>query len=190
MSCRHHPQITLFNGSRIPTECFGGQTVSHDFNLHTQTVETLAIPNPKSAYLLVFHRLPGGSLDGPRDSAGKPALRREMSTVEVSNAAPILQDNQQHMLVSRIFNQPHLAFMLELIKATLLQARESVLSSPETEMSININTTPSFIVKNSLVRRFIDQMCQVVYFVVQFLSKTRHEYLYTGVINHDNKSFG
>lgn len=177
------PQVSPFPSSRLPAECFGGQTVSHDYNVHTQSVNTCTIQNPKSAYMLVYHRLEQEQEQEKTLSPSMtvPALHREVSQVEACLAAPVLKDNQQHTLFRRIFSPPHLLYALQVTKAALHQTWQHLCSLEGQASAVSVAMTTS--TYQAVEQLFVDQLCQGVYFVLQFLSKSSssHEHLYTEV---------
>jgi hypothetical protein len=151
--------------------------------LHTQTVETCAIANPKSAYMLVYYRQQDQEEEEEEQQQGQdeeeqqeqqqeqsdgwmvPALRREVTDVEASLAAPILRDNQQHALLSREFRQPHLACSLGLTRAALTRAWPALQSLAAEEHG----GAEEYRAAESV---FAEQLCQGVHFVLQFVSKS------------------
>eukprot|EP01035_Chromulina_nebulosa_P018175 gene18175-23833_t len=46
-----------FSESSIESECFGGKHTSHEYNKATDSFYKNDIPNPKSAYMLIYHRI-------------------------------------------------------------------------------------------------------------------------------------
>jgi len=163
-------EISLFAASRIPAECFGGMTVSHDFDLHSHTVETSTIVNPKSAYMLIYDRV---QCQEPRQEliiremsveCPVPALQRTVSSVESSLAEPLLRDNQLHTLIRRVFSQNHLKCSLEFAKSSIVQAWSTVQALAKDNAATSAFQNAS--------RAFTDQLCQGVYFVLHFLSKS------------------
>ena len=155
--------------------------------MHTHTVETCTIANPKSAYMLVYHRQlreerekeememettsPSSAPSSAPSLGIVPALKREVSETEAALLAPILLDNQQHALITRIFSLHHLTFSLGLTKTTVRQTWASLLAlATATEAAdSDFESVADFQLAEII---FADQLCLAVYFVIQFLSKS------------------
>jgi hypothetical protein len=176
MSC---VQVSLFTATRIPAECFGGQTVSHDYDMHSHTVETSTIANPKSAYMLVYYRQCPDEITLLL-SKENPIHLSEVSTVEASLVEPILRDNQQHTLVRRLFCGHHLSHTLEFMKTALSQSFSILRANAERTTSTDETSVAAY---HDAESNFAKQLCQCIHFVLLYLSKSssNHAELFSAV---------
>ena len=151
--------------------------------MHTHKIETCAIANPKSAYMLVYSRLQKSQQEQcTQSSTFVSKLCREVSDVETRLVSSILGDNQQHTLTTRLFSRDHLAFTLRLTKMVLSQ-RWALLQSlaAAVEESKSDNYSECLGEENA----FACSICQGVYFILHFLAKASSDSygLYTEVGN-------
>lgn len=116
-------EVTPFSDLRIPAECFGGMTTSHDYIVSTQTWTSQKTPNPKSAYMLVYNRTSVGSC--------------EVRVDEIIDDIPplaVVEDNQTHILSHRVYSGPHMEYMHS-VASTLLNPTQFAPTSAYTGMS-------------------------------------------------------
>ena len=96
-------EVSLFSEARIPAECFGGLTTSHDYQVSSQTWTSNKSLNRKSAYMLVYHRIEPLMENTPRPMGG-----------ELVAPPSLVRDFQEHILCQRVFSRPHMDFMRSL----------------------------------------------------------------------------
>jgi hypothetical protein len=101
-------EVTPFSEMRIPAECYGGMTTSHDYMASTQTWTSQKTPNCKSAYMLVYNRTSVSSCE----------VDEGLVLDEVPPAA-VVADNQTHILSHRVYSGPHMEFMHSVAGALL-----------------------------------------------------------------------
>lgn len=70
--------------------------------------------NPKSAYMLVYHRHASETV---REAGPEAVSEREEALL-----GPLLEDNQRHTLLSRMFTHTHLRSSLDLVGGALRQS--------------------------------------------------------------------
>ncbi len=150
-------EVTLFSPALLEAETFGGKTLAHDLYSGGASVVTTEIVNPKSAYMLIYNRVPKTSAAGSQMSLQSlsdasplvvqnkpqgPVMEKFMSQIELENA--------KHRLSIRVLNEHHLIFENQLMEALHMHAaaRHSVVSS--------------------------EQLCAYVRFVTQYLAHTAH----------------
>eukprot|EP01032_Pedospumella_encystans_P008041 gene8041-9580_t len=150
-------EVTPFSPALLEAETFGGKTLAHDLYSGGASVVTTEIVNPKSAYMLIYNRVPrtsaaGGQLSlSPLADASPLVLQNKLQGPVMQKFTDQLElENAQHRLSIRVLNEHHLAFENQLMEAlyTHAAATHSALSS--------------------------EQLCAYVRFVTQYLAHTAH----------------
>jgi ubiquitin C-terminal hydrolase len=114
-------EVTPFSEALLESECFGGTTKMHDI-YGSGAVTTHEIPNPKSAYMLIYKRVSKKAslpitpalATASAEQAGAPT---QASMAEMLYCAQINFENSVHRLSLRVLNEPHLAFYTHLMEA-------------------------------------------------------------------------
>lgn len=152
-------EVTPFSPALLESETFGGKTFAHDLYSGGQNVVTTEIVNPKSAYMLIYNRVPKQGKENKSDTRMDLSRLADASPLEkVNKTGGVMQkyvsqldtENAQHRLSIRILNEHHLSFVNNLMDAlhTHAAAQQQVISS--------------------------EQLSAYVRFVTQFVAHTAH----------------
>jgi ubiquitin C-terminal hydrolase len=112
-------EITELNECNISKECFGGTTSTHEYNVSTNTVFTNDIPNPKSAYMLIYRRVvPEYNVETIIDkikNSNNYKINNYKNDILAETQDKISKDNKCHDFELKIYSSNHISFVQTLM---------------------------------------------------------------------------
>jgi ubiquitin C-terminal hydrolase len=160
-------EVTPFSEALLESECFGGTTKMHDI-YGSGAVTTHEIPNPKSAYMLVYKRVAkkscAPSVSAPK-SAKQAAESAKVSMPEMVYRTAISVENSVHRLTQRVLNEPHLAFYTHLMEALHKHAGAQSITLTSDQLTAFVHFTTQFTAHTAHISAFTDACKSIVRFL-------------------------